>query len=122
MTILSFKELRKQIIGRDFIFKTPYGTRLLTYADYTASGRSVQFIEKYLIKIQREYANTHTEDDLTGRHMTDLLHKAEETIKKAFNADKNCYFIAAGTGTTGAITRFQEILRCSTTPSNEGTN
>ncbi len=110
MPLLTFDQLRKQIIGRDFFFKTPYGTRLLTYADYTASGRSIQFIEKYLIKIQREYANTHTEDDLTGRHMTDLLHKAEETIKKAFNAEKNCYFIAAGTGTTGAITRFQEIL------------
>lgn len=110
MTFLSFDQLRKEIIGRDFFFKTPFGTRLLTYADYTASGRSVQFIEKYLIKIQREYANTHTEDDLTGRHMTDLLHKAEITIKRAFNAEKNCYFIAAGTGTTGAITRFQEIL------------
>ncbi len=110
MPLLSFDQLRKEIIGRDFFFKTPFGQRLLTYADYTASGRSVKFIEKYLIKIQREYANTHTEDDLTGRHMTDLLHQAEETIKKAFNAEKNCYIIAAGTGTTGAITRFQEIL------------
>jgi len=110
MSLLSFDRLRREIIGRDFFFKTPFGTRLLTYADYTASGRSVQFIEKYLIKIQREYANTHTEDDLTGRHMTDFLKHAELTIKNAFNAEKNCYIIPAGTGTTGAITRFQEIL------------
>ncbi len=64
--------------------------RLLTYADYTASGRSLKFIEQFLIKIQREYANTHTEDDVTGRHMTEILHQAETIIKKAFNAEKNC--------------------------------
>ncbi len=107
---LSFDQVRHEIIGRDFTFTTPFGTRLLTYADFTASGRSIAFIEKYLIKIQREYANTHTEDDITGRHMTGLLHGAEKIIKKAFNADKNCYIIATGTGTTGAITKFQEIL------------
>ena len=45
MPLLSFDQLRKEIIGRDFFFQTPYGNRLLTYADYTASGRSVKFIE-----------------------------------------------------------------------------
>ena len=82
---LSFDDVRHEIIGRDFTFTTPFGERLLTYADYTASGRSIGFIEKYLIKIQREYANTHTEDDITGRNMTGLLHGAEKLIKTAFN-------------------------------------
>lgn len=84
--------------------------RLLTYADYTASGRSLKFIEQFLIKIQREYANTHTEDDVTGRHMMEILHQAETIIKKAFNAEKNCRIIATGTGATGAISKFQEII------------
>ena len=108
--LLTFKEVREALIGRYFTFQTPYGMRLLTYVDYTASGRSLKFIEKYLIKIQREYANTHTEDDVTGRHMTNLLHQAEKIIKKAFNAESNCRIIAIGTGATGAITKFQEIL------------
>ncbi len=107
---LSIEKVRNAIIGRTFTFQTPYGNRLLTYADYTASGRSLQFIEQFLIKIQKEYANTHTEDDVTGRHMTELLHQAENLIKKAFNADKNCYIIATGTGATGAIAKFQEII------------
>jgi len=107
---LSFEEVRNAIIGKSFTFQTPYGNRLLTYADYTASGRSLHFIEQFLIKIQREYANTHTEDDVTGRHMTELLHQAEKIIKKAFNADNNCYIIATGTGATGAIAKFQEII------------
>jgi selenocysteine lyase/cysteine desulfurase len=110
MPFLSFEEVRKQIIGRNFIFKTPYGKRLLTYADYTASGRSLRFIEQFLIKIQREYANTHTEDDITGRNMTTMLHQAEAIIKKAFNAEKNCYVVPVGTGATGAISKLQEIL------------
>ncbi len=108
--LLTLEEVRDALIGRYFTFQTPYGMRLLTYVDYTASGRSLKFIEKYLIKIQREYANTHTEDDVTGRHMTNLLHQAEKIIKKAFNAESNCRVIAIGTGATGAITKFQEII------------
>ena len=108
--VLTLEEVRNAIIGRNFMFQTPYGKRLLLYADYTASGRSVKFIEQYLIKIQREYANTHTEDDVTGRHMTKILHQAEMTIKKAFNGEKNCRIIATGTGATGAISKFQEII------------
>jgi len=108
--LLTIEEVRDALIGRYFTFQTPYGMRLLTYMDYTASGRSLKFIEKYLIKIQREYANTHTEDDVTGRHMTNLLQQAELIIKKAFNAESNCRIIAIGTGATGAITKFQEII------------
>ncbi|MBA7498569.1 Cysteine desulfurase [subsurface metagenome] len=107
---LTLEEVRNAIIGQNFIFQTPYGMRLLTYADYTASGRSLKFIEQFLIKIQREYANTHTEDDVTGRHMTEILHQAETIIKKAFNAEKNCRIIATGTGATGAISKFHEII------------
>ena len=107
--LLTLEEVRNALIGRDFTFQTPYGMRLLTYADYTASG-SLSFIEKYLIKVQREYANTHTEDDVTGRNMTKILHQAEKIIKKAFNAENNCRIIATGTGATGAISKFQEML------------
>jgi len=108
--VLTLEEVRDALIGRNFTFQTPYGKRLLTYADYTASGRSLKFIEQFLIKIQREYANTHTEDDITGRQMTKILQQAETIIKKAFNAEKNCRIIATGTGATGAISKFQEII------------
>ena len=86
---LSFEKVRNAIIGRDFMFQTPYGDRLLTYADYTASGRSLQFIEQFLIKVQREYANTHTEDDITGRHMTNLFFNSLYAKNKT-----NCIILA----------------------------
>jgi selenocysteine lyase/cysteine desulfurase len=102
--------LRSQIIGRNKIIKTPYGEKLLTYADYTASGRSLYFIEKFILDLLKNYANSHTEDDFTGKYMTNLLHQAEHDIKKEFNATENCYIIPTGTGSTGGIERLLTIL------------
>ena len=74
--------VRKSIIGRDAFIDTPFGQRLVTYADYTASGRGIEFIEGYIEQILKHYANTHTEDDSTGMITTERLHKAEGTIKR----------------------------------------
>jgi len=109
-TNLRPENLRQAIIGVDAPFCTPFGQRLMTYCDYTASGRTLTFIEKYLMKLQRHYANTHTEDDMTGRSMTRLLHDAEQRIKDSLGADENDRIICTGTGATGAITKIQQIL------------
>ncbi len=102
--------LRKEIVGLNKFFDTPYGKRVTTYADYTASGRALKFIEKYLLEIQKFYANTHTEDDITGEVMTNLLHESEKIVKNELNASQNCYVIEAGSGATGAVLRLSEIL------------
>ena len=107
---MSFDFLREQIVGVDSTFMTPFGERLMVYCDYTASGRCLLFIENYLQSLQRTYANTHTEDDTTGRNMTQLLHEAESSIKTAVNAGPNGRIIAIGTGATGAINKLQQIL------------
>lgn len=107
---LDFPFLRNEIVGVDTVFPTPYGKRVMTYCDYTASGRSLAFIEQYLMKIQKTYANTHTEDDITGRSMTQLLHQAEEAIKKSVNAGKSGKLVAVGTGSTGAIDKLQQMI------------
>ena len=72
---MHFDFLSEQIVGIDSTFDTPFGQQLMVYCDYTASGRCLKFIEQYIMKLQRNYANTHTEDDVTGRNMTKLLHK-----------------------------------------------
>jgi len=102
--------LRQQIVGVDSTFETPFGERLMSYCDYTASGRCLRFVESYLQGLQRIYANTHTEDDITGRSMSQLLHEAEESIKKSVNAGPNGRIIACGTGATGAIDKLQQLL------------
>ena len=45
--------IRSVVIGRDLAFKTPFGTRNLFYADYKASGRCLESIERKLANIER---------------------------------------------------------------------
>jgi len=113
---LSPAYLRQQIVGVDSTFKTPFGERLMVYCDYTASGRCLRFVESYLQSLQRVYANTHTEDDITGRSMSQLLHEAEEAIKKSVNAGLSGRIIACGTGATGAIDKLQQIVGVALAP------
>jgi selenocysteine lyase/cysteine desulfurase len=108
--------LRQQIVGVDSTFETPFGERLMVYCDYTASGRCLRFVESYLQSLQRIYANTHTEDDITGRSMTQLLHEAEESIKQSVNAGPQGRIIACGTGATGAIDKLQQIVGVALAP------
>ena len=108
--------LRQQIVGVDSTFETPFGERLMVYCDYTASGRCLRFVESYLQSLQRVYANTHTEDDITGRSMSQLLHEAEEAIKRSVNAGPEGRIIACGTGATGAIDKLQQIIGVTLAP------
>ena len=108
--------LRQQIVGVDSTFETPFGERLMVYCDYTASGRCLRFVESYLQSLQRVYANTHTEDDITGRSMSQLLHEAEEAIKRSVNAGPNGRIICCGTGATGAIDKLQQIIGVALAP------
>ncbi len=108
--------LRQQIVGVDSTFETPFGERLMVYCDYTASGRCLRFVEAYLQSLQRVYANTHTEDDITGRSMSQLLHEAEVAIKESVNAGPQGRIIACGTGATGAIDKLQQIVGVTLAP------
>ncbi len=59
--------IRTSVIGDDEAVAGPFGVRRVTYADYTASGRSLTFIEDYLRDaVLPLYANTHTESSGTG--------------------------------------------------------
>ncbi len=107
---MDFAYIRHEIIGHDTEFETPFGSRLLTYADYAASGRGLYFIENALQDIQKGYGNPHTEDDYTGGKTTRLLHEAEKTIKRLLNAQDNCHVFPCGSGSTGAILKFQQLL------------
>lgn len=110
------EKLRKDIIGGDVLFETPFGQRNLFYADYTASGRGLYSIEKTLLDIQKSYANTHTEDDYTGQYLTRLLHQAEHRIKELVNAGPDGKLFSIGSGSTGALKKLQEIIGVSIPP------
>jgi selenocysteine lyase/cysteine desulfurase len=106
----NLKAIRKQIVGNDLLFDTPFGERHLLYADYTASGRGFQKIEEKIWNIEKSYANTHTEDDYSGKYLTQLLHQAESKIKELVHAGPDGKIIMTGSGTTGALKKLQEII------------
>ncbi len=109
-TPLDFEFLRRELIGADALIQTPFGERLMMYADYTASGRCLCFVENYLRQLQRIYANSHTEDDISGRSMTQLLREAETSIKRSVNAGASGRIVCVGNGATGAIDKLQQII------------
>jgi len=113
-----FDQFRKNIIGVNQTFKSPYGERNLIYTDWTASGRLYLPIEeKMLHKFGPFVANTHTETSTSGAAMTLAYHEARNIIKHHVNANFNDVLITTGSGMTGAVNKFQRILGLKVTES-----
>ena len=108
---LYFDDFRKNIIGVNQDFNSPFGKKKIIYTDWTASGRLYRPIEEKLMNQFGPFvANTHTETTVSGTSMTMAYHQARKIIKKHVNANDNDVLITDGTGMTGVVNKLQRIL------------
>ena len=103
--------IRRGIIGEGEMLAGPYGALRTTYADYTASGRSLDFIEDFIREqVLPRYANTHTESSGTGRQTSRLREDARQIIRAAIGGTEDDLVIFCGSGATAAINKLIGIL------------
>ena len=104
--------IRGAVIGDDAVIDGPFGPRRMVYADATASGRSLTFVEDFIRdQVLPMYANTHTEASATGRRTTALREEARRVIARSVNARERDAVIFCGTGATGAIDKLIRLLQ-----------
>jgi len=96
----TFEEISENIIGKNKD----------NYFDYTASGLAYRPIENRLQEVLNTYANTHSDfasDAIATSFNYDI---ARENLKKYLELESDFLLLPCGSGATGAIKKFQELL------------
>ncbi|TDH72000.1 hypothetical protein CCR75_003167 [Bremia lactucae] len=106
------RDIASNMIGRNVPFHSPFGTKAQVYADYTASGKSLECIEKFIHDhVMPTYGNTHTTTSVTGLQTTSFREEARQVIARATNAHTTKdVVIFAGQGCTSAINKLVTAL------------
>jgi selenocysteine lyase/cysteine desulfurase len=107
-----FSSFRRNIVGHEQYFDSPFGKKRIVYADWTASGRAYGPIEQCIQKeIMPFVANTHTEATITGTLMSKAYEEAKVIIKNHVNASSSSdVLLFCGSGMTVAVNKLQRIL------------
>ena len=115
------ERVRRGVIGDDRVLAGPFGPRRVTYADWTASGRALGFVEDAIRgQVLPLYANTHTDSSGTGRHTTRLREQARQVIHQAVGGTDQDLVIFCGSGATAAVAKLVGLLELGAHPAPAG--
>ena len=111
--------LRNDIVGASAQVDTPFGTRTLCYADWSASGRALHSVETALLhEVLPLYGNTHSTSSATGLQSTCYLAEARAYVGAALRArcqydgrsDGGDAVLFCGAGATACCAKLVQLL------------
>lgn len=96
--------IQNNVIGHNIAIDGPFGLKRVIYCDYTASGRSLSFIEDYIRTfVCPFYANTHSETGRNARQTSKFREEARDIIRQCTNCGKDDVVIFTGSGATAGL-------------------
>jgi len=102
--------IRTSELSRRVFIETPFGRRLLCYADLTATGRHLELVERWIDRVRPLYANTHTAVSSTGRIMAQLREQARSIVAESVHAGRDDVVLFVGAGATSAVNKLIGLL------------
>jgi len=112
--MLNKKDIFRPFVEEDITFEQIsegiIGVNKENYFDYTASGLAYEPIEQRIQEVLKTYANTHSEFAGDAKTTSFYYDVARENLKEHLELEKDFVLLPCGTGATGAIKKFQELL------------
>ncbi|MFL5301539.1 MAG: aminotransferase class V-fold PLP-dependent enzyme [Anaeromyxobacteraceae bacterium] len=102
--------IRHSEVGRSATIDSPFGKRRLLYADLTASGRALSFVESSIAGVLPYYANVHSSHSTAGRVTGALREEARSVVARAVGAGPDDVVVFVGSGATAAVNKLVGLL------------
>ncbi|XP_074097608.1 uncharacterized protein LOC141526472 [Cotesia typhae] len=103
-TVKLLKYIDDNIIGKNGTFFGPFGRRKVIYCDYTATGRSLQFLEEYITKeVLPCLGDTRASTSICSLQSSLFRHEARDIIRHAVGAGEQDAVLFTGHGTDDVL-------------------